>query len=221
MVVKAGPMPIYSNLSLYLDAANANSYSGTGNTWYDLSGNSNNGSIANSASYSTTNKGSFYFNGSSQYISVNNNSNLIFSSSDAMSLSVWFKPTVLQNVWTGIVTKSRDVSPWYGIWINPSNQIVWGHPLSNMIAQVTDTNWQNVVITKDTSGHYIYVNGVLKNSSSSTLTANGTGALYIGGAASVSEYFTGYVGNVKVYNNALSQTQILQNFNAFNGRYGI
>ena len=35
-------LPAKSNLKLHLDAANFNSYPGTGNTWFDISGNSNN-----------------------------------------------------------------------------------------------------------------------------------------------------------------------------------
>lgn len=188
----------------------------------DLSTNLNNGTIINAPSYSIEGNGSFYFDGTAKYISIADNASLKFSQSESMSLSAWFKPTALWNTWTGIVTKSRDSSPWYGIWLNVSNQIVWGSPYSNMVSIAATTNWQNVVLTKNNTDLYIYVNGVLQaqNATPAILT-NGTGALYIGGAASVTEYFNGYIGDVTIYNKALSAAEVLQNFNALQGRYGI
>lgn len=47
-------------LKVWVDAGNASSYSGTGNTWYDLSGNNNNLALNGSPSYDAT-TGSFYF----------------------------------------------------------------------------------------------------------------------------------------------------------------
>ena len=60
------PPIITTGLILNLDAGNPASYPGNGNTWYDLSTNSNNGTIATStmANTATTPK-SFTFNGTS------------------------------------------------------------------------------------------------------------------------------------------------------------
>ena len=47
-----GPPVVTSGLVLYLDAANRKSYSGTGNTWYDVSGKNYHATLFNSPTYS-------------------------------------------------------------------------------------------------------------------------------------------------------------------------
>ena len=42
-----------SNLVLHLDATNTKSYSGSGNTWYDISGYGNNGTLNNGVLYNS------------------------------------------------------------------------------------------------------------------------------------------------------------------------
>jgi hypothetical protein len=54
-----------SNLQMLLDASNAKSYSGTGTTWYDLSGNNRN------ITWSGTNGAQFTRNGAKSYFSTN------------------------------------------------------------------------------------------------------------------------------------------------------
>ena len=61
-----------SNLTLYLNASKTSSYSGTGATWSDLSGNGNNATLIGSPTYTTTQLGAIRFNasGTGQYANV-------------------------------------------------------------------------------------------------------------------------------------------------------
>ncbi len=60
---------ISNGLLLNVDAANVNSYSGSGSTWYDLSKNKMNGSIQGVVTYTSSNTGVFSFdNSSSSYV---------------------------------------------------------------------------------------------------------------------------------------------------------
>ena len=52
---------VLNGLTLYLDAANTSSYSGSGTTWTDLSGNGNTGTIVNSPAYTSGVGGYFNF----------------------------------------------------------------------------------------------------------------------------------------------------------------
>jgi hypothetical protein len=63
---------VNNGLLLYLNAGNTSSYSGSGTTWYDLSGNNNHGTLkANgSGALPIFANGSFAFNGSSSYVSI-------------------------------------------------------------------------------------------------------------------------------------------------------
>jgi hypothetical protein len=219
MSLNHSPSVVTSNLVLCLDSANTKSYPGSGTTWTDL-GSTNVGTLTSGPTYSSANNGSILFDGVDDFVSVPNNASLQFTLAQSFSLSVWAKPAVLPSKWVGIVTKSRDTSNWYGIWINPDNNIVFGGGGSNFIGPAATTNWQNIVITKDNTTRYIYINGVLSLTTTATQTTDGSGAMYIGKGIST-ECFNGNVSNVSIYNKLLSADEVAQNFNALRGRYGI
>jgi hypothetical protein len=101
------------------------------------------------------------------------------------------------------------------------------------------------VTFSNASGWGLYLNGVLENSSTSTVfpaydvrdslfaevssgvgyaattTFTGSGEILIGAYGTGSNTFNGRVSNVFVYNRVLSADEISQNFNCFRGRYGI
>ena len=71
----------------------------------------------------------------------------------------------------------------------------------------------------------LYTNGVLtigttQGSASPTLI-NGNTNLFVGSRAGTQYPFSGKISNTKIYNRALSDQEIQQNFNAIRGRYGI
>ena len=59
MALAHSPKIVTDGLVLCLDAANPKSYPGSGTTWTDLSGNGNNGTLVNGASYNSVNNGVF------------------------------------------------------------------------------------------------------------------------------------------------------------------
>lgn len=92
----SGPPLVTSGLVFHLDASNNTSYSGTGTTWTDLSGNSNNGTLVNSVGYTTDGGagGVLTFNGSNQYITTPIGP--MSYSDPTFSYDVWFKLTASQ-----------------------------------------------------------------------------------------------------------------------------
>ena len=56
MGLRHSPKIVTDGLVLCLDAANVKSYPGSGDTWYDLSGNGYDGTLINGASYDSTDK---------------------------------------------------------------------------------------------------------------------------------------------------------------------
>ena len=88
MALSHGPSPIITNgLVLCLDAADRNSYPGSGTTWTDLSGRGNNGTLQNGVGYSGDNGGSLSFDGVDDYVSIGT-SGFPFGNS-AGTLSCW------------------------------------------------------------------------------------------------------------------------------------
>lgn len=227
MTNEAGPNLVHSGLVFYVDAANSRSYSGSGNTVIDLK-NQNNGTLINLPTYNSSNGGYFTFNGSSNYINVPTSSDITFTSGTNYSLSVWFYISSLPGRWTGIVTKSRDVHPWYGIWISTGNNYDWATPSGgstlNLFGSLATTGWHNLCGVYDVSNNLstLYVDGKYNASTAiGTSSTVGSGDLVIGTAKSVSEYLSGNISNVAIYNRALLSTEVLQNFNALKGRYGL
>ena len=81
---------VTNGLLLYLNAGNASSYSGTGITWNDLSGNNNHGTLRanNSGSLPVFQNGSFAFNGSTSYVSIVSS---VIPNTGSWTLSTWAK----------------------------------------------------------------------------------------------------------------------------------
>jgi hypothetical protein len=76
MAGSSGPDLVQDGLILALDAADKNSYKGTGTLWNDLSGNVNNGTLTNGPSFNNSNGGTISFDGTDDYVSITNNSTL-------------------------------------------------------------------------------------------------------------------------------------------------
>jgi hypothetical protein len=81
---------VTTGLLLYLNAGNTSSYSGSGTTWNDLSGNNNHGTLSanNAGSLPVFQNGSLYFNGSTSYVSIVSS---VIPNTSSWTLSTWAK----------------------------------------------------------------------------------------------------------------------------------
>ena len=82
--------------------------------------------------------------------------------------------------------------------------------------------WTNVA----TNNFELFINGVSQGSQSHSFTSikNTTRPLYIGsfdGGSVFGQWLNGRVGIVRIYNSALTSSQITQNFNADKTKYGL
>jgi hypothetical protein len=128
---------------------------------------------------------------------------IIFANTDSYTLSLWVNVLTAPGHWAGIVNKSRDMGPWYGLWINPSNQWVAGD--SNINGDVVVTNeWVHLALVQDAAANkrLIYLNGEL-NFQGTAINSTGAGELWMGGAKSVTEYLHGRIDDVAIFARAL------------------
>jgi hypothetical protein len=103
-----GPNIVRDGLVLALDAASPRSYPGSGTTWYDLSGNGNNGTLVNS----TFSNNVIQFDGTNDYVSVGN-----VGSNSIKTVICWFS---MNNVNTNMAlfgfgtaaSNTQDVYMW-------------------------------------------------------------------------------------------------------------
>ena len=230
MGISGGPQIIRdTSLVLALDASDLNSNNRyQGRNWIDLSGNNNSGSIINGPSLDNNSYGSFNFNEINSYISIANNPILEPPTSLTLECALRIDSIISGRV---IVAYSGDaVGSYikYGFRIGGTN--LSGYINSNgSIAQIfgnvlTANTWVYATLTYDGTSAKIYENGLLIGSNSITgsmdYTAYGSPYyLNIGRKANDGSYISGSIGLVKLYNRALSATEIQQNYNQFKTRF--
>jgi hypothetical protein len=212
---------VTNGLVLNLDAAKVDSYPGTGTTWRDLSGNNNNGTLVNGPTFSGIGKqASIVFDGLDAYVNVNSNANIL--SKTAYTKTAWFYPTSFS---TNNNINSGGFSGQHAFWLAGSDRLNSGH--NGQWSTVVSTTvlslntWYFGAVTFDTTnGWKLYLNGTQESTSSSTTTFTGNGEILIGSFAG-GNLFTGRIAGTQVYSKVLTASEVLQNFNALRGRYGI
>jgi hypothetical protein len=210
---------VSSGLKLNIDASNPASYAGTGNTWYDLSGNNNHATLMNSPTYDAA-SGSIVTNGSNQYISIPQ----ISTSIKDVTMQAW----VYVNLNTkGPFIKNGTAGGGYAIGIGNGaydqvgsnvNMLVYGSPgWINTGVSYGTTGWKLVTMTMDgSSTARAYVNGSLIGTYATTPNASFTGGLNFGAnIGDQSVFYNGKFAAAYFYNRALSLAEIQQNYNAF------
>jgi hypothetical protein len=210
---------IRDGLVLHLDAS---SYSGSGSTWYDLSGQGNNGTI-NGATYDSSYGGTMVFDGSDS-IDCGSPSNLSIT---VGTVCAWFKKPHGSG-YKGLVDKGRDG---YGAWSlnvdETANTATFkAHISGNSRLIVASSSYGNDIWTYvcgvyDGTNLLIYQNGTLSNSASYSGTIGTNSVSVRVGSANDGLYFNGNIAHASIYNRALSASEIQQNFNALRTRFGI
>jgi len=233
MSVAGGPNLIKNGLVLELDAGNIKSYQSGSTTWFDKSGNANNGTLTNGPTFNTGSGGSIVFDGTNDYVNVNTDPNLPGVSG---SVSVWFNISNTQGSSAGnlglseIILKHNNSESLNGWSIVASTSSLtsyikngstnWQVPTGSII---TPNTWYNAVITfQSNTSLSLYTNGIFISSVAiGTLTTN-TNPLRL--AVSNDPFwarFQGRVASTQVYNRALSAQEVLQNYNAQKSRFGL
>ena len=212
-----GPKIVINGLVLALDAANPKSYTGSGTTWTDLILNSNNGTLTNGPTYSSTSGGSIVFDGTNDNVSIGTNG-FSFGSSPG-TLSAWAKTRDRTSTGTIVSYGNSTTNQARFLGVGQNNFYFSGYGSSITASGVSDDTWFNLVGVYDGTNASMYVNGALvagPTARSWNTTASNAG---IGKNVNNSEYWKGDVAQVQIYNRALSAAEIQQNYNAFKGRY--
>ena len=195
------PKIVTDGLVLCLDAANKKSYPGSGNTWFDLSGNNNNFTISNTSTFTHNTNGYFDMTGG------NISRNALVTNSTLCTCVFWIKTTDVQSLfWTQFGNGSYYLGA-YRVG-NKFYNALFGTPTyhqdtvqrENIYDYLIDGNW-----------HMVEFKSV--NLSALTYLAFSQYSTYI--------FESGSVSNIQIYNRNLTQSESTQNFNALKGRYGL
>jgi len=176
----------------------------------DSTGNGHDGAEQNGPTYALGQfEQAIEFNGANSHVTAAHSDELSFESAGGYSVAAWVYPTRLPGNWAGVVTKGRDTGNWYGIWINPGNQWVFGHDGNNQVGSAVLAGvWTHVALTYDGGQKRIYLNGELDNETTSAQNGTGAGDIAIGAALGVTEFFPGRVDEAAIYNHSLTPDEV-------------
>jgi hypothetical protein len=217
---------VSDGLVFYIDAANPRSYSGTGLTANGLVGGIG-ATLINGVGFTSSNNGSFIFDGSDDRINLPINPSLDIS--ESITLESFIYPTAYKNIGgPGSFIISKPDS--YYLELSPEGKIRLAFiSLSSEIYYdgnntVSLNSWSHIVVTRDKNNSTIniYFNGTLDRSLGSitgNIKVQQIYAVMMGSFSGGDYQFFGRIANAKIYNRALTAQEILQNYNATKGRY--
>ena len=221
------PSSIITNgLVFNLDAANTLSYSGSGNVWNNLAG-SNHINFYTSSSYSTGGNPSYSTDGGGSLdtsgLYGRSIANSGITGSVARSMEAWVKfNAVAANAVISIGGQAN--AQLYELMAYSNNLIehYWGNFTQSSTVLATNTWYHIVIIYDGTTNHYIYINGV-QVGISATPTLNTTNTpIYIGPAVTTTwGAFDGKIAALRIYNRALTLSDVTTNYNALKTRFGL
>jgi hypothetical protein len=219
-----GPYIVTNGLVLALDAADRNSYPGSGTTWFDVSGNNNHGTLTNSPAFSTSGSGCISFDGVDDFVTMNSSTSLTTTTPTLII-------TCTNNSGT-ILAKGGYGSHWnYGL---------TGVTSTTFKARNNNADLTSPSFSSSTSAFNIYAmvwngsavlfyrNGIYGGSVSTNYSPSAQNSLFLrigcawnNNTSQNVEFYSGNIASVQIYNRALSATEIQQNYNATKSRFNL
>lgn len=236
MAISYNPKIVTNGLVGLWDAGNVKSFPGSGTTWKDLTGQSD-AILAASPAFNSISPANFVFTGSSAAW-------IPYVASQAPTAAISFGAWVYSPNWGGVTGTYKILSKTEAggyalgtndgysglhcnIWITTTGWYRIGVPVSSL-----SNGWHHVVITFDGKFMKIYIDGILINTgdvgTATTISYAYANNLVIGAEATSGnsagysgQQWPGNIAQAFVYNISLSNDQVIQNFNASRGRFGL
>jgi hypothetical protein len=168
------------------------------------------------------------FNGSNSYIISPENSAL---NTQTPSVEVWIKTNALSQF--GFFFEKGNVNTQYSLF-QEGDYIVWRQHISGGTTSqtaltanyISTSNWAHIVGTYQSGDRRLYINGALVSSDTQTgtISTNTNGCsigVYGGYNGARGYYYDGSIGIVRVYNKALTPSEVANNYNAIRSRFGL
>ena len=244
MALSHSPSIVTRNMILNLDVTNPRSYQ-NGPMWYDLSGSNNHGTLINMNSskvvrtyggkaFDLTNTGVYTTTPCIQTASIPFQADFTISAWFAFAATAGWQIGqaiacgyyVGATAYTWLFSNRSALNRFEFCYGQPGMNVLgnWGTSFSQ--AAVPITAMQNWVFTYSSTG----VGGLYKNGIAQSLLGGNHGTppywqtrtgLCIGDGLQTSTTWSGAIDAVMVYNRALTRQEVLQNYNALRGRFGI
>ena len=224
----ANNAPIVTDgLVFYVDAGNSKSYPGTGTTWTDLV-RGNSGTLTNGPTYSSDNGGKIVFDPTDDYVVFPHDSSLNVNAITVEYICSW---SSFFNGYGVSKRSNHNINNAFFLGLGSSTKLRWQHTTNGTSASNLDyihsmntTDVYHIVGTYDpvASSKSIYIDAQQVTSMSATGNLyNSSDDLYVGtdgrltpGYNAMDDFFV-----LRIYNRALSATEVLQNYNALKNRF--
>ena len=150
------------------------------------------------------------FNGSSSKIDIAS----IITGNNSFSVSMWLNPTAVNG--SPFMMGSATTSQAFLTFITSSNQLNlgrWGDSLgSTSNGSVPLNTWTHIAISSNAGSVTVYVNGVSDLTFSTTYNISSSGTFF-GYASTGNQYYNGSIDNVRIFNKALSSSEVTTLYN--------
>lgn len=227
MATRYTPKIVTDGLVLCLDAGNPKSYPGSGTAWADLTKNGNNGTIT-TAFYNSNNSGNLAFSGDLYPGTIPYTTAL--DPTGGLTIEAWVFPIDI------------TTNPYYEIYrkeASPGRQLFSFQDYGTILSFGTDTTgngyteqdvsitaanyinqWVHLVASYTSGSKTVYRNGIPINKVTNiTGTLQQGNATFFIGSSAGGENFKGNYSSLKIYNRRLTDSEVLQNYNATKSRY--
>jgi hypothetical protein len=216
-----------TGLVFYVDAGKVSSYPGTGTTWTNIAQVSNNAGTMSGATYSSDEGGKMVFDGVNDYVDFP--TNWLPYGTDERTVCIWAK--ISNDTGTNKLFDygTSDTDTNYGV--NQFNAgLLWGQDGSEAAVYnyfTSTPTWYYIVVTMEGGGFpsatKLYINGVYVAENPTRYWNSMIEHVRIGSSANTTptDFFTGAIGSVHVYDRVLSAGEIVSNYAVFSGRPSI
>ena len=214
-----GPNIVTDGLTFAVDAGSERSYPGSGTTTTNII-NGASGTLTNGVTYQSINGGVFDFDGTDDYIAMSR-----AISTANYSAEFVFKADV----------NTTGTEHWLGSQYPGTGRVIFDlytdNTLRNFCSGTAITgstvivagNWYHAVFTRNSSGvAHIYLNGV-QDATGTISTATPVNAPFniAGTTILTGRWVNGKIPFCRIYNKALTQAEVTQNYNAQKSRFGL
>lgn len=210
------------NLSLAIDASNLRSYSGSGNTAYNLMNNTS--LLLSSVTYSSSGSIGFYVFSGAGNISSSDNVGISGANSRTLSCWVYFTSKAIQSI---MCIGANGAGTGWGI-ETTGTVLSLSKGNSGTITALTYTTgqWYNIVyvgqnLTANSLTISLYINGSLQYSGTDTSINTTNSTLKLGTNYAGTLAFNGRISQARVYNKALSADEIKKNYDGLKSKFGL
>lgn len=217
---------VQQGLVLNLDAGNNYSYAGSGTIWYDVSGNNYNSALNGSLTFSDNSISLGSSTNITNYISVPASS---LSGLTSWTIQMWLNINASNAIESFLTCGEGNNFLWF---FEGRSTLAFQNTGSSAISYPTAIGEWFLFTATGTGGSIsVYKNGLSLGSfaNTTTITISSSIGIILGqemdnnttGGFDATQAFLGKYGSVSFYNRVLSASEVLQNYNATKGRFGL